>query len=69
MPFYEYRCMRCGFRWSGYRFYQDEDGVYHRYHEHQGRGMTDCPKCKNMYVEWLNWQKIRRAMGKDWDGH
>ena len=69
VPDAKYRCMRCRFEWVGYRVLPDKDRVYWRYDDHQGRGMTDCPKCHNMYVEWLNWEEIRRTMGKEWDGH
>lgn len=68
VPDAKYRCMRCGLKWSGYRVLWDEKtGQGYRYDQHGGRGPTECPKCKNIYVEWVNWEQIRVALGRYWE--
>ena len=64
------RCMKCGFEWSGYRVLWDEEtGLGQKYTDHGGRGMTECPRpqCKSLYVELLNWEEIRKALGRYWE--
>lgn len=70
VPDSKYRCMKCGFEWSGYRVLWDEEtGMGEMSRHHGGRGMTECPKpnCKNIYVEWVNWEEIRKALGRYWE--
>lgn len=64
IPAAKYECWRCKFRWEGYRVLPDEHGVYYRIYNPGGRGPTDCPKCHNMYVTWLNWEETRKALGR-----
>lgn len=62
--------MKCGFEWSGYRVMWDpETGLGHTSRELGGRGATECPKpkCKNLYVQWVNWEEIRVALGRYWE--
>ena len=70
VPDAHYRCMKCGFKWFGYRVLWDEDtGMGEMYKNDGGRGMTECPqvRCKNIYVEWVNWEEIRKALGRYWE--
>jgi hypothetical protein len=70
IPDAKYRCMKCGFAWSGYRvFWDEETGMGEMTRYHGGRGPTQCPKptCKNDYVEWLNWEETRIALGRYWE--
>lgn len=67
VPDAQYRCMRCGFKWEGYRVLWDDKGNGHRYNQNGGRGMTECPSCKNIYVEWVNWEQVRVALGRYWE--
>ncbi len=30
-------------------------------------GMTECPECANIYVEWVNWEQCRIALGRYWE--
>ncbi len=59
--------MRCDFKWSGYRVLWDPDSGLGQ--KHTGYGMTECPKpaCKNIYVEWVNWEQVRVALGRYWE--
>lgn len=70
VPDSKYKCMKCGFEWSGYRVLWDEEsGLGQMIREGGGRGMTECPKpkCKNIYVEWVNWEEVRIALGRYWE--
>lgn len=70
IPISRYRCVKCRFEWEGYRVLWDEEsGLGETYRQHGGRGPTECPqhKCKNLYVEWLNWEEIRVALGRYWE--
>lgn len=70
IPDSKYRCMKCGFAWEGYSVLWDEEsGLGHISKHHGGRGMTECPqrKCKNLYVEWINWPEIQKALGRYWE--
>jgi hypothetical protein len=70
VPDAKYRCMKCGFEWSGYRVLWDEEtGMGQQYRHNGARGMTECPrpKCKNTYVEWVNWDEVRVALGRYWE--
>lgn len=64
IPDAKYECWRCKFKWEGYRWLPDEQGVHHRVSGDGGRGMTDCPKCHHNYVTWLNWEETRIALGR-----
>ena len=35
------------------------------YFENERPGPTQCPKCNNLYVEWLNWKEVLRELGRD----
>jgi len=62
----QYRCMRCGLKWSGSRFLWGDDGRAKQYDDY---GMVECPapSCKSIYVEWVNWQKCLKALGRYWN--
>mgnify|MGYP001606453591 FL=1 len=63
--------MRCGFEWEGKRLLLDDGGNPHRFKDEPLRGgMTECwawPKCKSIYVEWVNWVEILGALGRYWE--
>jgi hypothetical protein len=63
----KYRCMKCSFTWSGHRVLWDPDTG--RGKKLPGYGMTECPqeKCKSIYVEWMNWERCRKALGRYWE--
>jgi hypothetical protein len=64
----KYRCMKCFFAWEGCRVLRDEHGRIHRFSDPPLRGgMTECPKCPSIYVEWLNWLEILNALGRYWE--
>jgi hypothetical protein len=70
VPDSHYRCMKCRFEWVGYRVSWDEKtGMGYTTRHHGGRGPTECPqpRCKNLYVEWVNWEAIRVALGRYWE--
>lgn len=69
VPDNQYRCMKCGFSWAGYRVLWDEEsGMGQMYKNPGGRGMTECPqvRCKNIYVEWINSKEVLNALGEYW---
>ena len=63
----KYRCMRCGFEWQGRRVLTDDDGRHRWYNDPPLHGgMTECVKCFNIYVEWVNAREILKALGEYW---
>lgn len=68
--------MRCGHAWEGYRVIHFDrhgnsdhvNGSPNRYDDAPLRGgMTECEKCRSIYVEWVNHVevlKILRAQGR-----
>lgn len=70
IPLARYRCHACGFEWEGYRVVWDpESGLGDMRRDNGGRGPTECPRphCKSLYVDWLNWEDIRKALGRYWE--
>jgi hypothetical protein len=65
----KYRCVSCSFEWEGYRVLKDLDtGKVRRFQDPPMRGgMTECPKCLNLYVEWMNALEILGKLGKYWE--
>lgn len=67
----KYKCMTCGHSWEGRRLMTGEDGKAYRYTDPPLRGgMTECvlhPKCKSLYVEWVNADEVLAALGRYWE--
>lgn len=78
-PEAKFRCTKCSFTWQGYRVLWHEcrstgpspcpprcpyEGKGFR---QDGLGMTECPKCKSIYVEFVNWEEVRKGLGKYWE--
>jgi len=63
--------MACGFEWAGKRLLLDQGGNPHRFTDPPLRGgMTDCwnfPKCRSIYVEWVNANEVLAALGNYWE--
>ena len=60
--------MRCGFEWEGRRVLTDDNGRRQRYVDPPlGGGMTECIKCFNIYVEWVNAREVLDALGEYWN--
>ena len=78
----KYRCMKCRFQWEGWRVLWHECltigpwkcptpcpkvGTGKRYRDAPLRGgMTECPKCKSLYVDWVNARQGLKALGSYW---
>lgn len=63
----EYKCQKCRFYWVGYRVMYHrcvdvglarcEPGCkfnMRRSAKMPGPGMTECPRCAHIYVDWIN---------------
>ena len=61
--------MKCNFKWEGYRVLKDEEtGEVQKYVDAPLRGgMTECPKCLHIYVEWVNAREVLKALGRYWE--
>lgn len=72
----KFRCMKCGFQWAGYTLMWHWCSMYcplwcprngKRGPQRPGGGMTECPKCANIYVEWVNWKEKLESLGRYWE--
>ena len=67
-----YKCLRCGLEWSGYRILYHECVTVNIFGKVcpmpcplegkpsgplPGYGMTACPRCAHLYVDWINYKK------------
>lgn len=70
----EYRCLKCNHYWRGFRVLWHEcvtvgpgscrtpcRGLGTR-RTYRGPGMTECPRCRHLYVCWINAEEFLRAL-------
>lgn len=75
----KYRCMSCGFEWEGWRRLwhrctmqcdpdcpMEDKPITYQDPPLRG-GMTECPKCEGLYVEWVNYKEILGKLGRRFD--
>ena len=72
----EYKCQKCNFYWFGYRIIWHRCGMScpsdckmdgKKYPKMTGPGMTECPKCGHIYVDWINWTEVLKSLGNYWE--
>lgn len=71
--------MKCGYKWAGWRvlwhrchFYPMpcpepcplEDKPVRFMDKPWAGGMTECPQCESLYVEWLNFREILAVVAR-----
>jgi hypothetical protein len=69
-PISKFRCMKCGHTWEGYRvLWNPKHRVVMRWDAPEDYGPTECPKNpqEHIYVEWVNWEQIRKYLGRYWE--
>lgn len=72
----EFKCLKCNFYWRGYTVLWHWCGMGcppgcprngKPGPKRPGGGMTDCPRCAHIYVEWINWKEKLESLGKYWE--
>lgn len=62
--------MKCGHEWEGCRYlWNEKHQVVMKFEAPDDYGPTECklePKT-HIYVEWLNWEEIRKHLGRYWE--
>ena len=77
----EFRCQGCNFYWRGYRVMYHrcvEVGLgrctpypcrwnMRKTEKMPGPGMTECPRCAHIYVDWINAREFLESLGDYWN--